>query len=173
MTASLASFPCANIVVGGPPCPPFSSCGRRLAMQDSRARPFERCIEVICELDNRRRKGQATRELCFFILENVTGICFKPNRGSPSALDMMLATLRARLKERWLISAIRVNTLNYGLPQNRERIYIIGRRASLYQLHVPRDPPVFRGRSSPASSWAPMTTSRVSSPVSSPLAWPI
>ena len=33
--------------------------------------------------------------------------------------------------------------MNYGLPQNRERIYIIGRRASLYQLHVPRDPPVF------------------------------
>ena len=142
-------------------------------MQDSRARPFERCIEVICELDNRRRKGQATRELCFFILENVSGICFKPGRDKPSSLDMLLATLRERLKERWLISAIRVNTLNYGLPQNRDRVYIIGRRASLYQLHVPRDPPVFRGRSSPASSWAPMTTSRVSSPVSSPLAWPI
>ena len=29
MATSLASFPCANILVGGPPCPPFSSCGRR------------------------------------------------------------------------------------------------------------------------------------------------
>lgn len=143
LTTSLASFPCANIVVAGPPCPPFSSCGRRLAMQDSRALPFERCIEVICELDNRRRKGQATRELCFFILENVAGICFKTNRDNPSALDMLLGTLRDRLKERWLISAIRVNTLNYGLPQNRDRIYIIGRRVSLYPLRVPRDPPAF------------------------------
>ena len=143
MMTSLDSFPCANIVVGGPPCPPFSSCGRRLAMQDSRVRPFKRCIEVICELDHRRRKGQATRELCFFVLENVPGICFKPNQDNPSALDTLLATLRERLKERWLISAIRVNTLNYGLPQNRDRVYIIGRRASLYQLHLPREPPVF------------------------------
>ena len=143
MTTSLASFPCANIVVGGPPCPPFSACGRRLAMQDSRARPFERCIEVICELDNRRRKGHATKELCFFILENVAGITFKNKAGTPTALDSLLGTLRDRLKERWLISAITVNTLNYGLPQNRTRVYITGRRASLYPLHVPRSPPVF------------------------------
>ena len=68
MSSSLASFPCANILVGGPPSPPFSSCGRRLAMQDTRARPFERCIEVICELDNRRLKGKANRELCFLYL---------------------------------------------------------------------------------------------------------
>ena len=143
MTTSLASFPCANIAVCGPPCPPFSSCGRRLAMQDVRARPFERCIEVICELDNRFRQGQATRELCFFLLENVAGIGFKPNRDTPSALDMLMATLRERLKQHWLISAIRVNTLDYGLPQNRDRIYIIGRRANLYQMHVPRVPPCF------------------------------
>ena len=63
MSTNLASFPCANIVVGGPPCPPFSSCGRRMAMLDSRVRPFERCIEVICELDNRRRQGKANSEL--------------------------------------------------------------------------------------------------------------
>ena len=149
MTTSLASFPCANIAVCGPPCPPFSSCGRRLAMQDVRARPFERCIEVICELDNRRRQGQATRDLCFFLLENVAGICFKPNRDKPSALDMLMATLRERLKQHWLISAIRVNTLDYGLPQNRDRIYIIGRRASLYQMHIPRVPPCFARQAMP------------------------
>ncbi len=112
-------------------------------MEDSRARPFERCIEVICELDNRLRKGQATRELCFFTLENVPGICFSSSPDKPSALDLLSATLRERLKEHWLISAIRVNTLDYGLPHNRECVYIIGRKASLYQLHVPRDPPVF------------------------------
>ena len=142
-------------------------------MKDSRARPFERCIDIICELDNRRQKRQATRELCFFLPENVPGICFKPNRDKPSALDMLLATLRERLKQQWLFSAIRVNTLNYGLPQNRDRVYIIGRRASLYQLHVPRDPPVFlRGRSSLAISWAPTPTSLATPPVSSPIAWP-
>ena len=112
-------------------------------MQDPRSRPFERCIDVICELDNRRQQGKATRELAFFILENVAGICFHPNRDKPSPLDMLLATLRERLKQQWLISAIRVNTLNYGLPQNRERVYIIRRRARLYQLHLPRDPPYF------------------------------
>ena len=144
METSLASFPCANILVGGPPCPPFSSCGRRLAMADTRARPFERCIEVICELDNRRRKGKARRELMFFVLENVAGITHKVSRDKPSPLDMLLATLRERLKEQWLISAIRVNTVDYGLPHNRERVYVIGRRASLYQSYLPPAiPPVF------------------------------
>ena len=149
MKTSLASFPCANIVVGGPPCPPFSACGQRLAMQDSRSRPFERCIDVICELDRRREKRQATSELCFFTLENVPGICHKPKTGNPSALDMLLATLRERLKQQWLISAIKINTLEYGLPQNRERVYIIGRRAKLYQLHVPTAPPSFARRVKP------------------------
>ena len=144
MATSLASFPCANILVGGPPCPPFSSCGRRLAMADTRARPFERCIEVICELDNRRRKGKARRELMFFVLENVAGITHKVSRDKPSPLDMLLATLRERLKEQWLISAIRVNTVDYGLPHNRERVYVIGRLASLYQSYLPPAiPPVF------------------------------
>ena len=118
-------------------------------MQDPRARPFERCIEVICELDSRRLKGKANKELCFFVLENVPGISFKPNRDSPSALDMLLVTLRQRLKERWLVSAINVDTLNYGLPHNRGRIYVIGRRASLYQLHIPRDPPCFAAQVKP------------------------
>ena len=85
----------------------------------------------------------------FFILENVAGICFKTNGDNPSALDMLLGTLRDRLKERWLISAININTLNYGLPQNRERVYIIGRRVSLYPLRVPRDPPAFERQVKP------------------------
>ena len=58
-------------------------------------------------------------------------------------MDRLLVTLRARLKQQWLISAIRVNTLDYGLSQNRDRVYNIGRRGNLYQLHVPREPPVF------------------------------
>ena len=85
----------------------------------------------------------------FFLLENVAGICFKTNGDNPSALDMLLGTLRDRLKERWLISAININTLNYGLPQNRDRVYIIGRRVSLYPLRVPRDPPAFERQVKP------------------------
>ena len=84
-----------------------------------------------------------------FILDNVAGIQNKPCRNIPSPLDNLLAILKDRLKEHWLISATRVNSANYGLPQNRERVYIIGRRANLYQLHGPLDPPFFQAGQAP------------------------
>ena len=40
LKADLASFPDANILVAGPPCPPFSSCGKRLALDDPSGASF-------------------------------------------------------------------------------------------------------------------------------------
>ena len=53
LALDLRSFPSANILVAGPPCPPFSSCGKRMALGDPRAKPFERCLDILAELDSR------------------------------------------------------------------------------------------------------------------------
>ena len=61
LTTDLAAFPDAHVVVAGPPCPPFSACGKRLNLEDHRARPFERCVDILAELSRRRTPGQPER----------------------------------------------------------------------------------------------------------------
>ena len=149
MTQPLDSFPSANLVVAGPPCPPFSACGNRKALSDPRARPFERCVDIIAELDNRKRTRPSDPELMFFVLENVVGICHKAAGATTSPLDTILDILSQRMGPEWSVQTIRVNTKDYGLPQNRERMYIIGRRANFYTEGHPSMPPRFMFTLSP------------------------
>ena len=91
LATDLANFPDANILVAGPPCPPFSSCGKRMALEDTRSQPFTRCVEVIAELDSRARRGTRIgaehpgSELMFFLLENVPGIAFSSGSQAPQS----------------------------------------------------------------------------------------
>ena len=149
MAMEPAMFPCANCVVCGPPCPPFSSCGSRLALDDTRARPFERCMEVIADLDSRADRGEASQELMFFMLENVPGIAFCTGQRGHSALDILLTTLRRRLGNSWMVQPTRVNAMDFGLPHNRERIYVVGRKAKFYPQGLPARPLHFARRVSP------------------------
>ena len=170
LATSIHTFPNANVLVAGPPCPPFSSCGKRLAMDDPRARPFERCIEVIVELDKRQGNSRGSRgnqdhghPLMFFLLENVLGINFK-EAGSDEqpALDTLCAELRSKLGKSWLVQPMQLNAMDYGLPQSRRRIYIVGRKIEEFYMEIPHGhPPHFEKRVSPAAlldlqdSWDP------------------
>lgn len=151
LATDLRSFPSANAVVCGPPCPPFSSQGSRKAFGDSRAAPFNRCIEVICELSQRRNPDSgADRQLMFFMLENVVGISHMSPTLEQSPLDTYMTTLRSRLGSDWQITFARVNTLEYGLPQSRPRIYVLGRRRAFYPHYWPaRVPPPFARQVAP------------------------
>ena len=155
LTTDLATFPDANILVAGPPCPPFSSCGKRLALEDSRARPFERCVEIIVDLDRRASDpvpGQpgVRDELMLFMLENVLGISFTPADKTRTPLDILLGELRSKLGPAWIVQAIHANALHFGLPQNRPRIYIVGRRAKFYTQYMPAAPRPFQRQVRPA-----------------------
>ena len=66
LAIDICEFPCANAVIGGPPCPPFCSVGKRRALADERSQPFTRCIDVIVELDGRVTRGSSSRPLMFF-----------------------------------------------------------------------------------------------------------
>ena len=157
LAADLASFPDASIVVAGPPCPPFSTCGKRMAMDDPRSRPFERCVEVIVEVDKRAshpHRGQPPHrdELMFFMLENVLGIEFTSSRHpiGQTPLDILLRSLRSMLGTAWIVQPVHANAVDYGLPQNRPRIYIVGRKAKFYTQYIPAAPRPFRSRVRPA-----------------------
>ena len=156
MATSLDKFPDSNILVAGPPCPPFSSSGKRRALEDPRAAPFQRCVDVLAELDSRSHcaagSDSASRdELMFFLLENVMGISHTPSdeSGGEAPLHTLVLELQSRLGAAWQVQYVQANALDFGLPQSRPRIYIVGRKAKFYTQHIPGGPARFRNQVRP------------------------
>ena len=85
----------------------------------------------------------------FFILENVPGIMFKSNTTDTSPLEALLARVRGRLGPAWVMCTIKASAKDDGLPQNRDWLYIVGRKASFYPSGHPDIPPTFFNQVSP------------------------
>ena len=149
LKTELSEFPDASILVAGPPCPPFSSCGNRKRFADERTRPFERCIDVIVELNKRSSQpeqattdGQPRDTLMFFALENVRGMGFQ-REDTQTDLHAICKLLKRNLGPEWMVRPIELNAVHYGLPQNRPRIYILGRKISKFYHLFPGAPRQF------------------------------
>ena len=101
-------YPTAEIVIGGPPCQPWSETGKNLSSDDIRDGfpAFISCIE------NVRPK--------LFIAENVKGLSFDKNRDYLSHIITQFKDIGYTVDYR----IIRLS--DYGVPQNRERLFIVG-----------------------------------------------
>lgn len=98
--------------VGGPPCPDFSIAGKNKGAQGSHGRLTGVYVRLICKY-----------KPDFFLFENVKGlITTKIHREYFDTLQVQLQ--KAGYKLTWKI----VNALEYGVPQKRERIIMIGFR---------------------------------------------
>lgn len=113
------SFPDADIIVSGPPCPPYSSLGRRKHFEDNRAAPFWRVIDIIIV---KAEQGQ----LRGFVLENVMGIDQKANGSAKTPLNIIMDELKDSLPECWKVHHMILDSKDFGLPQSRRRVYIVG-----------------------------------------------
>ncbi|CAJ1395465.1 unnamed protein product [Effrenium voratum] len=121
----LSHFPSADILVAGPPCPPWSKQGTRRCSKDPRAEVFWRVIELIAELAGRLGDDA----LRCFILENVEGIKMEDSHGS-RGIDEVMRRLRAAAPA-FKIRVYDMNSQDYSLPQSRARVYIVGVHRSL------------------------------------------
>ena len=115
-----SAFPDAHCLVAGPPCPPWSTKGVKGSWDDPRSKPFLKVIAVIKEL-------AARGCLLFFVLENVLGLRLKAHGEWLSPLEQIMVWLREAVPG-WTVEYHFVNTRDYGLPHNRPRLYITGRR---------------------------------------------
>lgn len=108
-----------DIIIGGPPCQAYSSLGRAKdenAMQgDPRNFLFESYVKV---LNHYRPK-------CF-VFENVTGMLSAHVEGK-KIVDLILKALG----ENYNVGLRVLNSANYGVPQIRKRVIIIGVRKDL------------------------------------------
>jgi DNA (cytosine-5)-methyltransferase 1 len=100
-----------DVLCAGFPCQAFSIAGRRGGFEDTRGTLFFDVAEII-----KRKKPAA------FFLENVKGL---RNHDGGKTLATILNVLRNDLKY-YVPEPEIVNAKNFGVPQNRERIYIVG-----------------------------------------------
>ena len=100
-----------DILCAGFPCQAFSIAGKRGGFEDTRGTLFFDVAEII-----RRHQPKA------FFLENVKGLI---NHDKGRTLKIILNTLREDLGY-FVPDPEIVNAKDFGVPQNRERIYIVG-----------------------------------------------
>lgn len=104
-----SDIPDFDILCAGFPCQAFSSAGKRQGFADTRGTMF---FEVERILRDKRPKG--------FILENVEGLV---NHDNGRTLQIILNKLT---ELGYLIDYKVLNSSEFGVPQDRKRIYIIG-----------------------------------------------
>lgn len=131
-----------DLVTGGPPCQPFSMGGKHGGFLDERDM-FPQAIRAVREVLPRA-----------FVFENVRGLTRAAfyNYFNYILLQFEFPSLQARAKEEWLdhlarleqhktkggkseyhVVARLVNAANYGVPQKRMRVFIVGFRADVHQ----------------------------------------
>ncbi len=103
-------FPKADIIIGGPPCQPFSISGSQQGKKDIR-NGFPAFIEAVAQIKPK-----------LFLLENVTGLAWS-NRAYLELLIQQFQNLG------YLVEYRIINAVNYGVPQNRERLIIVGHKS--------------------------------------------
>ena len=103
-------LPDFDLFCGGFPCQPFSIAGKRLGLKDARANVF---FDILRILD-------AKKPMCI-LLENVKNLA-SHNKGDT------FKTITKYLEDLGYVLSYKVlNSCKYGnVPQNRERIYIVG-----------------------------------------------
>lgn len=113
---STDEIPDHDILAAGFPCQAFSIAGHRKGFEDSRGTLFFEIARII----------QAKKPKAIF-LENVKGLV-SHNRGKTLAtiLDILRNDLGYFIPEPKII-----NAKDFGVPQNRERIFIVGFRGDL------------------------------------------
>lgn len=98
-----------DLLVGGSPCQSFSMVGKRRGFEDTRGTLFYEFARVVKESQPK-----------VFIYENVKGLV---NHDGGNTFDIIKATFD-ELGYRYFYQVL--NAKDYGMPQHRERIFVIG-----------------------------------------------
>lgn len=96
-------------MIGGPPCPDFSVGGKNRGAKGDRGKLTEVYCNRILEV-----------EPSFFVLENVRGLL--STHRHRQFLDRQIN----RLKDKYNVSLKLLNAIDFGVPQDRDRVFVVG-----------------------------------------------
>ena len=112
----------ADVLIGGPPCQPFSKCGywatgdaRRL--EDPRASTVEAFLRVL--RDTRPRA---------YLMENVAGLAFRGKDEGIQLIREIVAAINREQGTAYGVELLVLNAADFGVPQTRERAFLVGAR---------------------------------------------
>ena len=113
-TIDLASIPDCDVIIGGFPCQPFSMMGEKRGFEDARGTLFFRIVELIKE------KIEIGKKPKVIVLENVRNLRTHDSGRTYSTIERIL---REDLGYTVYVSTL--NSADYGVPQTRNRTYIV------------------------------------------------
>lgn len=99
-----------DIIIGGPPCQPFSVGGHQKGQKDNRD-GFPIFLNVLKKTNPK-----------IFLFENVRGLLYT-NKWYFDKITEELITLG------YIVDYRLLNAVDYGVPQNRERLFVVGHRS--------------------------------------------
>ena len=110
-----------DLLVGGSPCQSFSMVGKRKGFDDTRGTLFYEFARVVKESQPK-----------VFIFENVKGLI---NHDNGNTFDTIKATFD-ELGYKYFYQVL--NAKNYGMPQHRERIFVVGFKDQSINFEFPK-----------------------------------
>ncbi|MCD1620932.1 DNA cytosine methyltransferase [Salipiger manganoxidans] len=107
-----------DVLAGGPPCQAYSVYNHQRGMHDERSQLFREYLRVVKEMHPK-----------FVVMENVTGIFSAGGGEALKAIKDEFAKLGYKVQEQVLRAE------EYGVPQERRRVVIIGNRVGAPIIH--------------------------------------
>lgn len=109
-----SEVPDCDGIIGGPPCQSWSEAGSKRGIADKRGQLFYEFIRIL-----------ADKKPKFFLAENVSGMLLPIHKQALLNIKQMFSDIGYDLSFELL------NASNYGVPQDRKRVFFIGYRKDL------------------------------------------
>lgn len=113
-------IPDGEILTAGFPCQPFSNAGNRKGVHDSRGMLYKECIRII--------KNKMPKVIVF---ENVKGLLSTKYIDGRNLVDVIIEDLSTMNNIGYNVVYKLLNASDYGVPQNRQRVFFVGVRKDL------------------------------------------
>ncbi len=122
---SIVDLPASDVpdsigIIGGPPCQSWSEAGAGRGINDKRGQLFYEYIRILKE-----------KEPLFFLAENVSGILLEKHK---EAFENILNEFKSL---NYNVSYYLLDANNFGVPQNRKRVIIVGYHKKMNKTFFP------------------------------------
>ena len=110
-----------DVLIGGFPCQDISINGKRAGVDGARSGLYRAMVEAIKKTDPK-----------VFVAENVKGLLMRSHKES---LEKVISDFNSL---GYSVSYRLYNAADYGVPQTRERVFIVGVKPDCFLFHPPR-----------------------------------
>lgn len=117
------AFPDCDGIIGGPPCQSWSEAGSLRGIEDPRGKLFYEYIRILKD-----------KQPKFFLAENVSGMMAQIHN---KAVQEIINEFE---KAGYDVSVTMLNAADYGVPQDRKRVFYVGFRKDLKATLIPPTP---------------------------------